>query len=312
VELHQLRYVVAVAKAGNFTRAAEDLYLAQPSLSVQVRKLEQELGVRLFERLGRHVQLTHAGEVFLEHAQRALFEVAEARDRMAEVRDMRHGRLALGALPSVGAHVLPGVLAAFKRAHPGVETSLVELDVSAEVERLVHNGQLDLAVIRLPRTREDLADVPLVREPLMAVVPPDSELAGRAQVSLNELAGEEFVGMRPGHGLRELMEDVCRRAGFTPRVTVETGQLSIVCGMVRAGVGVAVLPRIAVGDQAATVPLTDPFAYRDLGVVWRARSPMSPPTAAFLRLLRTSVQGDGHDVPAPSREECCTDSDRGR
>jgi LysR family hydrogen peroxide-inducible transcriptional activator len=300
VELHQLRYVVAVAKAGNFTRAAEELFLAQPSLSVQVRKLEHELGVRLFERLGRSVQLTHAGEIFLEHAQRALFEVAEARDRMADVRDLRRGRLALGALPSVGAHLLPDVLAAFKRAHPGVQTSLVELDVSADVERLVHAGQLDLAVIRLPRTREDLADRLLARERLVAVVPPDSEFAGRSELALLDLADQDFVGMRPGHGLRELMNRVCVQAGFLPRVTVETGQLSIVCGMVRAGVGVSVLPKLAAGEGVTAVPLADPFAYRDLGVVWRAHQPVSPPTAAFLQLLRTSVA-----PPRPGHPEAC-------
>lgn len=298
MELHQLRYVVAVAKAGNFTRAAEELFLAQPSLSVQVRKLEHELGVQLFERLGRSVRLTHAGEVFLQHAQRALSEVVEARERMAEVRDLRQGRLALGALPSVGAHLLPGVLADFRRSHPGVVTSLVELDVSADVERMVQAGRLDLAVIRLPRTRDGLTDRRLVREPLVAVVPPDSDLARADELALSDLADQDFVAMRPGHGLRELMDGVCAGAGITPNVTVETGQLSIVHGMVRAGVGVSILPRLAAGLGTTTVPLADPLAYRDLGVVWRFQQPLSPPTAAFLRLLHESL-------PAPRRADPC-------
>jgi DNA-binding transcriptional LysR family regulator len=303
VELHQLRYMAAVAKAGSFTRAAEELYLAQPSLSVQVRKLEQELGVPLFERLGRSVRLTHAGELFLEHAQRALAEVAEAKERIADFRNMTQGRLALGTLPSVGAHLLPSVLAAFRQAYPGVQTSLLELDVSADVERMVHDGQLDLAVIRIPRTRSDLAEQPLGREPLVVVVPPGSELADRATLSLLDLADHEFVAMRPGHGLRELMDGVCQQAGFTPRVTVETGQLSIVCGMVQAGVGVSVLPRLAAGQDMVTVPLSDDFAFRELGAVWRLRQPLPPSTAAFLRLLRKRVSGPGPQaaVPGPVR-----------
>jgi DNA-binding transcriptional LysR family regulator len=292
---------VAVARAGSFTRAAEELFLAQPSLSVQVRKLEHELGVRLFERLGRSIQLTHAGEVFLQHAERALAEVAEARERMAEVRDLREGRLALGALPSVGAHLLPGVLAAFRRSHPGVATSLVELDVSAEVERMVQDGRLDLAVIRLPRTRDGLTVRALVREPLVAVVPPGSELAGADELTLCDLADQEFVAMRPGHGLRELMDGILAGAGITPNVTVETGQLSIVHGMVRAGVGVSILPRLAAGMGTSTVPLADPSAYRELGVVWRSHQPVSPPTAAFLRLLRESTPGAHRPDQQPAR-----------
>jgi LysR family hydrogen peroxide-inducible transcriptional activator len=291
MELHQLRYVAAVARAGNFTRAAEELYLAQPSLSVQVRKLEQELGVQLFERLGRSVQLTAAGEVFLQHAERALFEVEQARDRMADVRGLRRGRLALGALPSVGAHLLPDVLATFKQAHPGVQTTLLEQDVSVEFERMVHAGQLDLAIIRLPRTRDDLEDRPLVREPLVALVPPGSAFAGRDRIRLLDLADEDFVALRQSSGLRELMDRVCNRAGFAPRVTVETGQLSIVWGMVRAGVGVSVLPRLAAGTDVDTVRLAERFAYRELGVVWRAGQPLAPPAAEFLQLLvdRASV-----------------------
>ena len=289
MELHQLRYVVAVAKVGNFTRAAEELFLSQPSLSVQVRKLEHELGVQLFERLGRSVKLTHAGEVFLEHAERALFELAAARRHVADLRELREGRLALGALPSVGAHLLPGVLAAFRKEHPGVVTSLVELDVSAEVERLLYAGELDLAVIRLPRTRDGLTDQLLVREPLVAVVPPGSALADAPVLALRDLADQDFVAMRPRHGLRELMNGVCATAGVVPRVTVETGQLSVVLGMVAAGIGVSVLPRLAVGEGTCAVPLSDPCAYRELGVVWRARQPVSPPAAAFLDLLRSSV-----------------------
>lgn len=289
MELHQLRYVVAVARAGSFTRAAENLYLAQPSLSVQIRKLEQELGVPLFERLGRRVQLTAAGEAFLEHAERALFELAQARERVDDVRGVRQGRIALGALPSVGARLLPGVLAAFKAAHPGVQTMLLEQDVSSEFERMVHAGQLDLAVIRMPKGRADLSGQVLLREPLVVVVPPEHPLQSRKRVSLRDLAELDFVAMRRSYGLRELMDRICLRAGFEPRVTVETGQLSIIWGMVRAGIGISLLPKLAAGTEVPTVPLVERYAYRELGVVWRSGQPLSPPAAAFLKMLLDSA-----------------------
>jgi LysR family transcriptional regulator, hydrogen peroxide-inducible genes activator len=285
VELHQLRYVIAVAEQGSFTKAAERLYLAQPSLSVQIRKLEQELGAPLFERLGRRVRMTAAGEAFLPHARRAVFESEQARERVAEVVGLAQGRVALGVLPSVGARLLPTVLAQFTSEHPGVEVRLLEQNVSGEFERLVHDGQLDLAVIRMPKQRADLRVERLVREPLLALVPPGHRLFGGHDVALSELAGEPFVGMQPGYGLRELMDETCRAAGFLPRVVVETTQLSIVHGMVRAGIGVSLLPRLAVGNEVAALSLRDRAACRELGVVWRSGPPLEPAVRAFLDLM---------------------------
>jgi LysR family hydrogen peroxide-inducible transcriptional activator len=285
MELHQLRYVLAVARAGSFTRAAEELFLAQPSLSVQVRKLERELGVPLFQRLGRRVELTTAGQAFLEHVEPALFHLEQAREQAAAVRGLDRGRVAIGVLPSVGAALLPAVLAQYRFAHPNIEVRLTEQNVSAEFERTVQTGKLDLAVIRTPWARPGLTGRTLVREPLVAMLPPGHPMAGLDALDLARLAEEDFVGMHRGYGLRELMETVCLRAGFAPRVTVETSQLSVLWGMVRSGVGVSILPRLATTGYPQTVPLTDPAATRELGVVWREGGALSPAAAAFLDVL---------------------------
>lgn len=286
MDLQQFRYVIAVAEEGNFTRAAERLYLSQPALSVQVRKLEQELGTPLFVRLAREVALTPAGEVFLDHARRALFEVELTRRKVEEVCGLRAGRVEVGVLPSVAASVLPAVLTRFHRQYPGVEVRLVEENISTHFEHLVHLAQLDLAVIRLPCGRRDLRCRRIVREPLLAMLPPDHPLYDRAEVSLAELADEDFVTMQPRYGLHELLLTVCAQAGYTPRISLATGQLSTVWGMVRAGVGVAVLPRMATGpDTSCTTRISDGFAVRELGVIWRADQPLSPGAAAFLRIL---------------------------
>lgn len=295
LELHQLRYVIAVAREGSFTRAAESLFLAQPSLSVQVRKLEQELGVNLFQRNGRGLALTAAGEVFLQHAQRALHEIDEAGRRIEEVKGLRRGRVSLGVLPSIGARLLPDILASFHRRHPQIEVTLLEQDVSGEFEQMVHAGRLDMAIIRMPQTRRDLCGRLLVREPMVVLVPPGHHLAGRSRVGLEELADERFVGMKAGMGLRDLMDQVCLRVGYTPSVTVETAQLTIVWGMVRAGIGISVLPRLAAGTESPIVRLVDDFAERRLGVVWRADQPLSPPALAFLQLLLESASAHSID-----------------
>lgn len=285
MELHQLRYVLAVARAGSFSRAAEELFLSQPSLSVQVRKLEKELNVALFERLGRRVILTAAGEIFVEHVESALSHLDQAREKAAQVRGLRAGRISLGVLPSVGAGLLPEVLSTFRAAHPDVEVRLSEHNISAEFERMVESGQLDIAVIRTPWTRPGLSGQVLLKEPFAALLPPGHELAGRDELALSTLASENFVAMRRDYGLRELMEQVCLAAGFEPTVTVETTQLSVLHGMVGSGLGVSVLPALAAAGYPHAVPLVDAEARRELGVVWRARSRLSPPAAAFLDVL---------------------------
>lgn len=290
MELHQLRYFVAVAEEGSFTRAAARLFLAQPSLSVQIRKLEQAVGAALFERTGRRVVLTAAGEVLLEHAVRALAEMEEARERVTAVSEARGGQVTVGVLPSVGAQLLPDVLARFRVVHPEVTVHLVEHDVSREFEQMVTAGTLDLALTRMPATCAGLAARTLVREPIVLLVPPGHPLHGRAGVWLRELPDAETVAMRPGYGLRDLADRLWAHAGVTPRIALETGQLSIVRGMVRAGMGVALLPRLAVGhDTTDVVPVCDPGAYRELGVVWRETSLASAPIAAFLAILLKST-----------------------
>jgi LysR family hydrogen peroxide-inducible transcriptional activator len=304
VELHQLRYFVAVAEEGSFTRAAARLFLAQPSLSVQIRKLEQSVGATLFERTGRRVMLTAAGEVLLEHANRALAEMDAARERVTAVSEARGGRVTVGVLPSVGADLLPDVVARFRTLHPGITVHLVEHDVSREFEQMVATGALDLALTRMPVTLAGLSARTLVREPIVLLVPPGHPLCTSAQpgqqgVWLRDLGDADTVAMRPGYGLRELADRLWAGAGVAPRVALETGQLSIVRGMVRAGMGVALLPRLAAGNDGCVVPVCDASAYRELGVVWRETSLESPPVAAFLHTLVESAGQEGADEFRP-------------
>lgn len=288
MELHQLRYFVTVVREGTFTRAAERLYITQPSLSEQIRKLETELGSPLFQRLGRRLALTSAGDALLPHAEKVVLEVEEARSRVQEVRGLRLGRLSVGVLPSAGARLLPKFLAEFRVQHPGVEVVLREEDSSADLEQMVHDGVLDLAIVHLPARRPDLDAVLLVRDPLVMVVPPEHPLGDRRSVLLAELAEERFVAMRPGHGLRHLLQRMCRQAGFEPRVVFETAQLGSLVGLVLAGMGVTVLPRMATAPEGRRIRVRDRFAHRDLGAVFRQGQELAPAARIFLGMLRRS------------------------
>jgi|SRR5215471_10271632 len=289
MELHQLRYFVTVVREGTFTKAADRLYITQPSLSEQIRKLETELGGQLFQRLGRRLALTSAGEAFLPHAEKALFEVEQARARIEEVRGLRLGRLSIGAIPSVAARLLPAFVAEFRARHPGVDVVLREGSLSTDLEQQVHDGALDLAIIRLPGRRTDLEERLLVREPLVLVVPPGHRLGDRRSVALADLASEPFVTTGAGHGLRDLLDRCCRQAGFEPRVVLETGQLGSVIGMVLAGVGVTVLPRMAAGQEGRRIRIRDRHASRELGVVWRQGHELAPAARIFVDLLRSEM-----------------------
>jgi LysR family hydrogen peroxide-inducible transcriptional activator len=286
VQLHQLRYVLAVAEHGSFSKAAEQLFLSQPALSVQVRKLERELGVALFERLGRRVVLTSAGEAFAGHVRSALAQLDQARRSAEDEGHMRTGRVAVGALPSVAARLLPRILADFQAAHPRVEVRLIEHDVPVELERMVAEGALDLAVVRKPRARVDLAARTVIREPMVALLPARHRLAGAAEVRCVDLADERFVAMGSGSGLRALFDAAWERAGLVPDVAVETTQLATLWGMVDSGVGLAMVPRLASRGTApsrgiAIVPVAG-AAHRELVVVWRDGGPLPPAPAAFL------------------------------
>ncbi len=301
MELHQLRYFVAVVREGTFTRAAERLYITQPSLSEQIRKLETELGSPLFRRLGRRLALTSAGESLLPHAEKVVLEVEEAKARVHEVRGLRRGRLSIGVLPSAAARLLPRFLAEFRRHHPGVEVVLRDESDSAELEQLVHDGVVDLAIVRLPPTRRtDLEVDILVREPLVLVVPPGHRLADRRSVALADLVHEPFVMMRPGHGLRECLLGVCRQAGFDPHIVFEAGQLGSLVGLVQAGIGITVVPRMVAGSEGLRVPIRDSYAYRDVGVVWPSGQPLAPAARIFLDMLRRSPHAESPDGQMPA------------
>jgi len=296
MELHQFRYFVAVVRDGTFTKAAEHLYITQPSLSEQIRKLETELGSPLFQRLGRKLALTSAGESFLPHAEKVMFEVEQARARVQEVRGLRRGRLSIGVLPSAAARLLPKFLAEFRHRHPGVEVSLREENDSGEFEQMVHDGLLDLAIVRLPARRHTDLDVELlVREPMVMVAPPGHRLGDRRSVALAELANEPFVTMKPGHGLRDCLLQFCRQAGFDPHIVFEANHLGSVMGLVLAGLGITVVPRMAAGHEGRRVRVRDGFAYRDLGVIWRQGQPLSPPARIFLDMMRRSAGVEARD-----------------
>jgi LysR family transcriptional activator of glutamate synthase operon len=255
MELHQLAYFESVSRHLHFTRAAEELNVAQPSVSQQIRKLEDELGTPLFHRMKRHVALTEAGQTFLPHARAVLQRLEEARVEVQELSGMRKGTLAVGAPPSVGTHLLPRALAQFSQSRPGITLSFREAG-SRTLLGLLEDGELDLAIVIQPIRHAVLETQPLLDEELLLAVPRGFTLLHEddrdAAVPLSKLRDEPFVMLREGaYDLREQTLSACRRAGFEPVVPIDGGEMDNMLRFVGAGIGVAVLPAMVVEDVAA-------------------------------------------------------------
>ncbi|MFI5806216.1 LysR family transcriptional regulator [Streptomyces sp. NPDC051561] len=281
MQFQQLRYFVAVAESRHFTRAAEELHVAQPSLSQQIRALERELGADLFTRARGNIALTDAGEALLPLARRILADTDTARHEVQELAQLRRGRVRLGATPSLCTGLLPEVLRTFHDAHPGIHL-LIEESGSHDLVRELARGALDLAlvVLPLPTPSPALTTVELLHEDLVVVSSPAAR-APRHPVRVTDLRDTPMVMFRHGYDLRELTVAACRNEGFEPTFTVEGGEMDAVLGFVRAGLGVAVVPRMVAertGTGLRVTPLARPGLRRTIALAHR--SDVAPPRAA--------------------------------
>lgn len=286
MELRHLRYFEAVARYSHVTRAAAELHIAQPALSKQISQLEQELGVALFDRVGRNVRLTEAGEALLPHARAVMAQVEAGRAEMAERIGLRRGRATIGTPPTVGTKLLPPVLAAFNRQYPGIELRLHEAGVQTLLD-LLETGLTDVAVVTLPVEDEQLTVMPLFTEEMVVAVWREHHLAGQEQVEIRQLQHEPWVLSPQNYELREATLSACLAAGFAPRVVLDGGETDILLRFVAAGIGVALVPRLAMLGASDLVPLRvcDQRLTRTLGIVWRGDRAASPAARALREFL---------------------------
>jgi LysR family transcriptional regulator, transcription activator of glutamate synthase operon len=300
MELRQLRYLVALADERHFTRAAARLHIAQPALSQQVKRLENEVGVALVDRTTRHVALTPAGELLVAGARRALAELDAATDELSDLAGLRTGRVVIGAMRSTGRFDLSGLLAAFHARHPGIELVVREEPSEVMLQRL-HGDALDVAFLSVNRldTGPDIRLHPLLDEPLVALLAPDHPLAGRRRIDMAELRDERFVVFGEGGSLRRIVVQGAREAGFEPTLAFESTESARIRAMASRGLGVALAPESEAeheGLPVAIVPVRRPRLTRDVTLAWRTQRRHSPAARAFLQL---AVTADASGLPGP-------------
>ena len=290
MNLNHLAIFHAVAQAGSMTRGAERLDISEPAVSKQVRDLERALGVPLFDRIGRRVRLSRAGEVLADYARRLFALAHEAEEAMTDVRAAGRGRLAIGASTTIGTYLLPGVLAEFWRRHPRVEL-LVQIENTEQVHRRLAGHELDLGLTEGPVEEGELDAEVFHQDELVMIAAPGHRLAGRPRVPLSAVREEPFILREPGSGTRAVEERALARLKLPVRVVMALGSTEAIKRVVAAGVGLAVVSRLAVDAECAAgtlavLPVAGLRIARPLHLVRRRGRRDGPALQAFCAVLR--------------------------
>src|SRR5688500_13735151 len=295
LKLKDLRYLVAVADTRHFGRAAERSFVSQPTLSAQLKKLEEYLGVQLIERAPKRVSLTAAGEEIVERARR----IIDAGDEIVELakghRDPLAGRLKLALLPTIGPYLLPNVAAKLRKGLPRLELMLYEYQTDPMLEKL-HSGEIDVGILALPAQMDGLDTYELYKEPFMVAMPADHRLSSRATIKAEDLHHETLLLLEDGHCLRDQALDICSSIDLHEKQDYRATSLETLRQMVAAGVGITLLPELA-GRGAygnargvAIKPFARPVPTRTIGAVWRKSSARRASILALAKLIETHAR----------------------
>jgi LysR family cyn operon transcriptional activator len=297
MELRHLRYFLAVAERGHVTRAAEALHVSQPTLSQQLRQLEEEIGTPLFDRVGRNLQLTQPGHIFRERASRALKELEEAKTAIEELEGLQRGDLTIGVVQTVNAYLMPQVLAQFSTLYPQIGIRVKEISAD-EVEVGILDGTFAFGLSFVPPTKGMLAVELLFEEELFLVVSKHHRLANRRRMRIADLDQEPLVVLNESFCTRRLINESFRQAKVRLHAAIEMNSIEGILATVRTGTKATILPNLGIrlGQEAevSNVALYDPTPRRGVGLVWREGSYRSGPAKALAQEIRVVLQAAGH------------------
>ena len=285
MDLRQLKVFAEVARQGSFTRAAERLHVAQPAVSIAIRKLEEDLDLTLLNRQDKQVTLTAEGETLLGHARRIIEELAAAEAEMAELRGLEKGEVRIGIPPMMSSYFFPLIIREFRQRYPDLRLS-VNGEGAASIQRLISRGEIDMGVIAGHRVPEGLEFQHFLREEIVACVPADHPLAGAGAVSLADFLREPLIFFKQGYYMRELMDELVAQGSLQPQVVFETNLFSLVRSLVKEKLGISTFLRMVVtGDPELAVVSFDPPLHLDLVIAWKANRYLSRANRAFIDFL---------------------------
>ncbi|QOT10910.1 LysR family transcriptional regulator [Paenibacillus sp. JNUCC32] len=279
MEMLQLKYFVTVARLEHMTKAAEELHIAQPALSKTISRLEENLGVPLFERQGRQIRLNPYGRAFLAKATAALQLLEEGRREVEDLAGLEHGRIHL-ALSNM--EQLREPLRLFLREHPKVNFHIIQSSMEDMVQTIEHN-EVDFFLTSMPVRHPDIRSLPLHVEEVFLAVPPTHRLAGNNRIRLSEAAGESFVGYKEGHPYQKMNNEFCKQAGFHPKVVCEVEDPGTIADLVRSGFGVALIGECRSSEELKLTKLSiqEPLARRVFQIAWLESRYLSKAAISF-------------------------------
>lgn len=293
MELKQLEYFMTLSQELHFTRAAEKLGITQPSLSQQIRLLEHEVGMPLFDRVGKKTMLTEAGRALLHHGYNVFHELSQARAVISELQGLKRGTLKIGALLTVVNYLLPPTVMGFHNSYPNVELSVLGLRTGDIYNGLLQN-ELDLGIVFLPMEHEDLETIPLYKENLALAVAVDHPIAQAAFVTLDILKETPSVLLPNTYFLRQIINEQCRSLAFTPQPVLEMTTMESIVTMVSKGVGVTILPKGYLdyinNSYICTIPLKNPLLTTQIGIVYRKNKHLCAASRVFMEQLVSTVK----------------------
>ncbi len=290
MNLRDLKYLVALADTRHFGKAAERCFVSQPTLSAQIRKLEDYLGVALVERQPRNVALTAAGEQVVERARRVIRDTDDIVELAQLSRDPLAGKLRIALIPTVGPYLLPRVMVRLRKALPKLQVLLFEYQTRVLLQKL-RLGEIDMGVLALPVDEDGFDTHTLYREPFLVATPADHRFVRQPRVKPGDLTGEKLLLLEDGHCLRDQALEVCSLLQVDEETDFRATSLETLRQMVASGMGITLLPQLAAegpfaaGKALVTRPFTEPQPGRDIGTVWRRSSTRIPAIEAVNAVL---------------------------
>jgi LysR family hydrogen peroxide-inducible transcriptional activator len=300
MELNQLRYFLAVAKNGSFSRAAVDCYVSQPTLSEQIQKLENEIGKVLFDRNHRKIVPTAEGKVLIAQASLILEQIKEAKRQVQSSNGTPSGTVTLGILPTIAPYFAPQILRTFSKACPLVQI-MVHEDLTAHLLHMVDAGELDFAIASLPIKENSFEIERLFTEELLLAIPARHRLGKQSSIRVEDLYSERFILMKEGHCLGDQVLVFCHRHDFRPRIVMRSSQVGTILSLVKSRLGISLVPRMAKDTKEKSIiyrSLQAPRPTRTIVVFWRGKRTQNKAVQEFLKHLRLAAKaflkgGDG-------------------
>lgn len=282
MELNQLEYFRTLAQIQHFTQAAKELHITQPALSLSIAKLEDELGVPLFERQGRKVCLNRYGEIFLKRIETALIEVEKGKQELLEELNPVRGTISLAFLHIMGTQIVPRLISEFGQKYPNIQFELSQFSNDVAVNKL-EKGNCDFFITTSVFLKEGIRKLDLLTEELFVAVPDTHYLSQNKEVDLFEIENEAYIGIKSNCGLRDTLDLFFQKKGFTPKVKFEGEEVTTVSGLVAAGLGVSILPLAPALqlDGISWLRLKNPSCTRNIGITWTESNYMSPSAQLF-------------------------------